>query len=95
MIHRDPRWFSDPETFDPERFLPPRESQIPGFAYFPFGGGSRVCIGMTFSMMEIALVAGTFLKKFQVELADSAPPELSVLLSLRPKNGVRIRWQSR
>ena len=83
VCQHDPRWFPDPETFDPDRFLPDR--QPPPFAYFPFGGGPRICIGNTFSMMEMTLVAATLLQHLKVDLAPGQKePQPVPLMSLRP-----------
>jgi cytochrome P450 len=96
VCQHDPRWFPDPETLDPDRFLPDRQPPLPPFAYFPFGGGPRVCIGNTFSMMEMTLVAATLLKHLNVELAPGQQePQPVALMSLRPKGEVRLRWTRR
>ena len=58
VVHRDPRWFRDPERFEPERWLDDSAKGLPRFAYFPFGGGPRICIGNGFAMMEASLVDG-------------------------------------
>jgi cytochrome P450 len=96
ICQHDPRWFPEPERFDPDRFLPERQRTLPPFAYFPFGGGPRVCIGNTFALMEMTLVAATLLQHLKVELAagqDEAQPV--ALMSLRPKDKVRLRWTRR
>jgi cytochrome P450 len=96
ICQRDPRWFPEPETFDPDRFLPERQRTLPPFAYFPFGGGPRICIGNTFAMMEMTLVAATLLQHLQVELAAGQEDAQPVaLMSLRPRNEVRLRWTRR
>jgi cytochrome P450 len=96
VCQRDPRWFPEPETFDPDRFLPERQRTLPPFAYFPFGGGPRACIGNTFAMMEMTLVAATFLQHLNVELAAGQEEARPVaLMSLRPRGGVRLRWTRR
>ena len=56
VVHRDPRFFDDPDSFRPERWTAEFQKQLPKFAYFPFGGGPRLCIGNTFAMMELVLV---------------------------------------
>jgi cytochrome P450 len=92
VIHRDPRYFRDPETFDPGRFAPGRVDEIPGYAYLPFGGGPRVCIGSALATMEMVLVAATVLQRFRVEFAPGqgeVEPEVAVVL--RPKGGLRMR----
>jgi len=96
VCQRDPRWFPEPEKFDPDRFLPERLRSLPPFAYFPFGGGPRVCIGNTFAMMEMTLVAATLLQHLQVDLADGqGEAQPAALMSLRPKGEVRLRWTRR
>ena len=93
---RDERWFPEPERFDPERFLPDREDEWPTFAYFPFGAGPRVCIGREFAMNELALIAATLLKDWQVEIAPGAAETVpDVKLSLRPRESIKLRWTKR
>lgn len=96
VCQRDPRWFADPERFDPDRFLPERQQGLPQFAYFPFGGGPRVCIGNTFAMMEMILVGATLLQHLEVEPApDQGEVEPAAMMSLRPKGGVRLKLSGR
>jgi len=88
---RDPRWFAHPERFEPERFAPGRVDEIPPYAYFPFGGGPRVCIGAAFATMEMVLILATILRKFRVKLAPGqgeVVPE--PLISIRPRGGLRV-----
>jgi cytochrome P450 len=92
VTQRDPRWFPEPERFDPDRFGPGRVESIPDYAYIPFGAGPHVCVGNTFALMEITLVVATLVQQFQVELApgqEDLVPELKV--SLRPQGGVWIK----
>ena len=92
VTQRDPRWFPEPERFDPDRFGPGRVEHIPENAYFPFGAGPHVCIGNTFAMMEITLIAATLVQRFHLELMpgqENLAPELKV--SLRPKGGVWVK----
>ena len=72
MTQRDPRFFENPDQFDPERFAAGRAEQIPPYAYFPFGAGPHVCIGNTFAIMEMTLVVSTILQQFRVVLAPGA-----------------------
>jgi cytochrome P450 len=96
ICQRDPRWFPEPESFDPDRFLPERQRALPPFAYFPFGGGPRICIGNTFAMMEMTLVAATLLQHLRVELAAGQEEAQPVaLMSLRPKGEVKLHWTRR
>jgi cytochrome P450 len=96
VCQRDPRWFPEPDKFDPDRFLPERQRALPPVAYFPFGGGPCVCVGNAFAMMEMTLVAATLLQQLNVELAagqDEAQPV--PLMSLRPRGDVRLHWTRR
>jgi cytochrome P450 len=88
-IHHDPRWWPDPETFDPTRFCPPDKDRHRS-AYLPFGGGRRICIGQSFALMEMVLVAAIMSQRFTFDLAPDHPVELEATLTLRPKNGVHV-----
>lgn len=90
VVHRDSNCFRDPETFDPLRFSPERINNIPPYAYIPFGGGPRICIGNAFALMEMVLVAATVLQRYHISL-DQAPPEMELEVVLRPKGGLRMR----
>jgi len=92
VTQRDPRWFPEPECFDPDRFAAGRVENIPEYAFFPFGAGPHVCIGNAFAMMEIALVVATLVQRFHLELTpgqENLLPQLKV--SLRPKTGVWVK----
>jgi cytochrome P450 len=91
VTQRDGRFFDNPETFDPERFAPGRIEKIPPYAYIPFGGGPRVCIGNAFATMEMILIMATVLQKFRLQLApDQGEVVPEPLVSLRPKGGLRV-----
>ena len=92
---RDARFFPDPLRFDPERFTPEAQAARPKFAYFPFGGGPRVCIGEGFAWMEGALVLATIAQSFRMRLAPGHPVEMQPLVTLRPKHGMRMVLESR
>jgi cytochrome P450 len=87
VTHRDPRWWPDPEAFRPERWLAP-DSQRPRWAYFPFGGGPRSCIGEAFAWTEGVLALATIAQHFRVEIPDPNPPKLLATITLRPKDGL-------
>ena len=91
-IHRDARWFPDPERFDPGRFV--GEPSWPHGAYMPFGVGPRMCVAMSFAMMELVLVVTTLLRSM-TPLAASDHVMPSPRSSLRPKGGLRLRWLPR
>ena len=86
LLHRDPRLFDDPLRFDPDRFLPEREARIERFAYMPFGGGRRICIGNQFALMEGQIILSTIAPHVDMELLQKRPPEIRPLLTLRPKD---------
>jgi cytochrome P450 len=88
-IHHDPRWWPDPEAFDPNRFHSPDKGR-PRSAYLPFGGGRRICIGQSFALMEMVLIAAIMSQRFTFDLAPGHPVELEATLTLRPKHGVHV-----
>ncbi|MBX7103322.1 MAG: cytochrome P450 [Gemmataceae bacterium] len=94
VVHHDARNFPDPEVCDPERFAPGRIEQIPAYAYIPFGGGPRICIGNALATMQIILMAATVLQKYRVTLAQPTP-EHEMEVVLRPKGGLRVLVESR
>jgi cytochrome P450 len=88
VTQRDPRYFTNPDGFEPERWTPERSEQIPKYAYFPFGAGPRQCIGNYFAMMEIVLLLATIGQRFKFRIQPDHKVELLPVLSLRPKNGL-------
>jgi cytochrome P450 len=94
-MHRDPRWFPAPDRFDPERFAPDRHSERPKFAYFPFGGGPRVCIGEQFAWMEGVLALATIGQRWRLRLVQGHPVALQPIITLRPKFGMRMHVEAR
>ena len=95
IMHRSEEFFPDPLRFDPERFRPDAKAGRPKFAYFPFGGGVRQCIGEAFAWMEGALVLATFLQRWRFRLVAGQKFEPQSLITLRPKHGVRVIAESR
>ena len=85
VTHRNPAYFPDPETFEPERFSPEREAEIPRYAYFPFGGGPRVCIGNSFALMEARLILATVAQRYQfaVDPGYEIVPQPEITLSIQ------------
>lgn len=90
-MHHDPRYFDNPEKFRPERWANDFAKTLPKYAYFPFGGGPRVCIGNTFALMEGILLLAAIRQRFQLRLVSDAPLELLPAITLRPKHGVMVR----
>lgn len=89
VVHRDPRWFRDPAEFRPERWL--EEDPVrPKFAYFPFGGGARVCIGERFAWMEGTLLLAVLGQRWRLRLEPGHRVETHARITLRPKHGMRM-----
>jgi cytochrome P450 len=88
VVHRDPRWFADPEKFRPERWQEDAVKSLPKFAYFPFGGGPRQCIGNTFAMMETVLVLATIAQHFEFTVVPEHPVVPFPTFTLRPRHGI-------
>lgn len=95
VMHHLPQYFTEPETFKPERFTPEFEKSLPKFAYMPFGGGARVCIGNAFGMMEAQLVLATIAQRFRLELATDKPIQYNAQVTLTPLDGIQMRLVER
>ena len=95
VTQRDPRFFDEPQAFKPERWTEEFEGRLPRYAYFPFGGGPRACVGASFAMMEMILVLATIGQKFRLELVRDHPVAVYPAMSLRPKDGVRVTIHDR
>lgn len=91
VLHRDARYFDEPERFRPERWLDGLAERLPKHAYFPFGGGPRVCIGNHFAMMEATIVLAHIVRELRPELASSAEIPLQFAVTLRPRAGLSLR----
>jgi cytochrome P450 len=94
VVHRDPRWFPEPLAFRPERWLV-EDSSRPKFAYFPFGGGTRVCIGERFAWMEGILVLATIGQHWRLRLEPGHRVEMHARITLRTKYGMRMTAEAR
>ena len=94
-MQHHPRYYPDPFHFDPERWTPEARAGRPRFAYFPFGGGPRQCIGEQYAWLEGVLVIATLAQKWQMRLVPGHPVELQPLISLRPKHGMKLRLEER
>lgn len=96
LVHRDPRFFPDPEAFDPDRWLPERAKNLPRYAYFPFGGGPRVCIGNHFALLEATLVLAVLMQRLHFELLPGQTLAFNPSVTLRQKGpGLRVRVRAR
>ena len=93
VTHRDPRWFPDPDRFDPLRFTAEAKASRPRLAYLPFGAGPRICIGEGFAWMEAVLIVATIAQRWKLELVShDVTPQASI--TLRPKGGIRMRVET-
>jgi cytochrome P450 len=95
VVHRRPQLWPDPERFDPERFTADRVAARPKFAYLPFGGGPRQCIGNQFAMVEASLVLAMIAQRYHVHLTPGQHIAADPLITLRPKPGIRVRLVAR
>jgi cytochrome P450 len=93
VVHRDSRWYDNPLAFQPQRWLTPRS--LPKYAYFPFGGGPRVCIGNQFAMIEATLVLATIAQQFRFDLDPSQTITPWPTVTLRPLEGLTATIASR
>jgi cytochrome P450 len=90
VVHRDARWYDAPEEFRPERWEGDFSKKIPRFAYFPFGGGPRQCIGNSFAVMEATLILATIAQKYRLRLVPNHPVVPLPSITLRPRHGIRV-----
>ena len=90
VMHRDSRYFDQPEVFNPDRWASEKMKQLPNYAYFPFGGGPRICIGRSFAQMEAVLLLTTIAQKFQLSLLPGQETTPWPAFTLRPKAGIKM-----
>ena len=95
IMQRDARFYAEPDRFDPDRWTPEFKAALPPFAYFPFGGGARKCIGDQFALMEIALVLATVAQQWKLQLVPGHPVVAQPLITLRAKHGMMMTATSK
>ena len=95
VTHRHPRFWATPNEFDPDRFEPAPQPDRPPFAYFPFGGGPRQCIGNSFAMMELVLVVATIAQRCELDLSPSEGVGTSPSITLRAETPITMRVSPR
>jgi len=91
VVHRDPRWFEDPGAFRPDRWEGDLARRLPRFAYFPFGGGPRQCIGNGFALMEAVLLLAAIAQRFRLAMEPGQRVTPTPYVTLRPEPGLRVR----
>jgi cytochrome P450 len=91
IVHHNPRYYPDPERFDPQRFSSKPDKDRPRYTYFPFGGGAHICLGETFAELECILVLATLAQRFKFVLEPDQTVELKAGLALRPQNAIWMR----
>ena len=95
LVHRDGRWFDAPEAFRPERWDNDLVKRLPRFAYFPFGGGPRICIGNHFALMEAVLILATIAQQYRLEREPGQAPRVAPSVTLRPRRSPLMRLEPR
>jgi cytochrome P450 len=95
VMHRNPAYFPEPESFQPDRWTPEFRDSRPKFAYFPFGGGARVCIGERFAWMESVLVMATLGRRWKLRFAGDEHPGYRAQITLRPRDRMRMTMELR
>jgi cytochrome P450 len=95
IVQRDPRWFNDPLRFDPDRWADGLAHRLPKYAYFPFGGGPRLCIGSTFALFEAPLILAMLTQRFTLELVTQGPIHIRPAVTLRPGQPIEMRIKRR
>jgi cytochrome P450 len=95
LLHHDPRWWPQPERFDPTRFSTEYEPNIPDYVYLPFGGGPRICIGNQFALMEAQILLALFASRWQFSVTPGARARPVRQVTTAPQNGLRMRLSLR
>ncbi len=95
VLHRHRALWDNPEKFDPERFSPERSQGRHRFAYLPFGGGPRVCIGMALAMTEAQLILATMAQRFRLRLVPGQKIVLQHRITMRPRDGIKMTLEPR
>jgi cytochrome P450 len=95
VMHRLPQYFPDPEQFDPDRWTPEMEKELPKFAYIPFGGGARVCIGNVFAQMEAQLILATIAQQYSLRLQPNFEVVKNPQITMSPLNGLLMQLSQR
>jgi cytochrome P450 len=90
VVHRDPRFFDDPEEFRPERWAGGLAASLPRYAYFPFGSGPRVCVGSSFALTEATLVLAAVARRFRLALRPGCDVRALPTMTLRPADGLKV-----
>jgi cytochrome P450 len=93
--HHDEKYFENPEQFSPERWTNEFTSRLPKFAYYPFGGGPRICIGNNFALLETILLLASILRSFHLESVPGQQIEMVPAVTLRPRNGIKMTLKKR
>jgi cytochrome P450 len=89
-MHRHPQWWRDPDRFDPDRFADEAVRTRPRFAYFPFGGGARQCLGEPFARMEVLMILGALLRQFRLHPRERGAVRVRAGIVLEPRHGLRV-----
>lgn len=95
VTHRHPALWPEPERFAPDRFAPEKMATLDRFAYFPFGGGPRICIGAPFANLEMLIVLASIVARFRLRLTQGAVVEAEPLVTLRPRHGMPMLLERR
>jgi len=95
VTHRDPRYYEEPEEFRPDRWAESSTTLLPKYAYFPFGGGPRLCIGQSFARMEAVLLLATIAQEFRLLATPGEKITPQPSITLRPKNGLSMVLEKR
>ncbi len=95
VMHRDARFFREPERFEPERWTVEARESRPAYSYFPFGGGARRCVGEAFAWMENVLLVAAIASRWRMRLVPQHSVETYPRITLRPKNGIRVTLERR